>query len=138
MMTVAVPKTLLLSSKRAQPLDAKTGKAEEADQTSQPAFITYQTLASFSGASAVVTFLWKVLASAGGTWADRRWVPLAIAGLIGIWLTLKSFENAKTPSAYFGAILIGAVNTVQLWGAVVGLDVVLDTTAGIDQTAGAT
>jgi len=79
-----------------------------------------------------------VLAAVAGNWADRRWVPLAISGLIGVWLILKAFENAKKPADYYGAVLIGVVNTVQIWVAVIGLDVVLDKTGGVDQTGGST
>jgi hypothetical protein len=139
MASFAVPNALVLSSRKSQPLDADTGStADAASQTAQPAFITTQTLASFSGASAVATFLWKVLAGFAGGWADKRWVPLAICGVIGVYLTLVAFNNAKKFSDYFGAVVVGAVNTVQLWVAVIGFDVVLDTTTGIDQTGGST
>jgi hypothetical protein len=137
MASFAVPKALLLSSNVERPLDANTKSTAEKDQTQQPAFITTQTLATFAGASAVATFLWKTLAAGAGKWADRRWVPLAICGLIGIWFILTAFNNAKTPADYYGAVMIGAFNAVQLWTAVVGLDVVLDP-VGVDQTGGAT
>jgi hypothetical protein len=138
MASFGVPNAFLVSTDAAKPLDADTRAAAGDEQAAQPAFITTQTLASFSGASAVAAFLWKVLANFAGKWADKRWVPLAICGLIGIWLFLKALENAKTPADYWGAFLIAVVNTIQLWVAVIGLDVVLDTTVGIDQTAGAT
>jgi len=138
MASVAVPEALLVTAPADRPLSGDTGSKPPQQQASQPAFITTQTLASFSGASAVVTFLWKALAAVAGKWADRRWVPLALSGLIGIWLVLKAFENAKKPADYYGAVLIGVVNTVQIWVAVIGLDVVLDTTVGVDQTGGST
>jgi hypothetical protein len=136
MASLAVPDAFLVTAPADNPLSGDTGSAPAAEQASQPAFITTQALATFAGASGAVTFLWKVLATVAGTWADRRWVPFAMSGVIGLWLILKAFENAKTPADYFGAVLIGVINTVQVWVAVVGLDVVLDTTAGVDQTGG--
>lgn len=137
MVSIAVPEALLVTAPADSPLNGDTGAQPPANQTQQPAFITTQTLATFSGASIGVTALWKVVAAVAGTWADERWVPLVLSGLIGIWLVLKAFENADGPADYFGAVLVGAVNTAQLWAAVVGLDVVLDPT-GIDQTGGGT
>lgn len=138
MAAFAVPKPFLLSSQSDEPLNADTGKRSPDDQAEQPAFITSQTLATFSGASAGAALLWKGLAALAGSWADERWVPFAISGVIGVWLILRAFENAKTPSDYFGAIVIGVVNTVQIWAAVIGLDVVLEPTVGVEQTGGAT
>jgi hypothetical protein len=138
MATLAVPEALLVTAPADKPLSGDTGSAPPGQQASQPAFITTQTLASFSGASAVAAFLWKALAAVAGSWADKRWVPLAISGLIGVWFFLKALDNAKKAADYYGAFLIAVVNTVQIWVAVVGLDVVLDTTVSIDQTGGST
>jgi hypothetical protein len=127
---------LTLSARADQPLDANTTGAAAANQVDQPAFVTVQSLASFSGSSAVVLGVWKVVqAIVSADWADSRIVPAVLAALIGIFLFLKSIQGKDLAIAdVFGAVLIALFNTAFLWAAACGIDVV--GTAGASSDSG--
>ena len=135
-MALPVPSALMLSTRLAAPLNADTVANVPAEQTTQPAFTTTQTLLTFSGASAVVAAVWKFIAGiVSASWADERWVPAVLCGLIGVYLILKGLETATTPADKFGVVLVGVFNTAFLWSAAIGLDIGLDTT-GVASTTG--
>jgi hypothetical protein len=137
-MDLPMPDALMVSAKAEQPLDADTRGEAAAGQKGQPAFVTAQSLATFTGASALVTAVWKVIAGAvSASWADKRWVPLILCGLVGIYLIAKALEGTSGFADKFGAVLVGLANTALLWAAVVGIDVGLDSTGVTNSTGGA-
>lgn len=134
-MALPVHSSLILSTRLAEPLNADTAANPPEAQTTQPAFTTSQTLLTFSGASAVVAAVWKFIAGiVNASWADERWVPAVLCGLVGLYLILKGLETAQGADKY-GVVLVGLFNTAFLWSAAIGLDIGLDTT-GVAQTTG--
>jgi len=113
-----------LTTKKAEPLNANTSGAAT-EQTEQPAFVTIQSLASFSGSSVVITGLWTIVQSAvSAGWADSRIVPAVFAALIGIFLGWQAFEGKNlSPANVFGTVLVTLINTAFLWAAACGIDV---------------
>ena len=134
-----MPSLLTLTTRADQPLDANTSGAAAGNQVQQPAFVTLQSLGSFSGASVAVTAAWKfVQGIISADWADSRIVPAVLAGLIGIFLFLKAIEGDKDlgPADWFGTILITVFNTAFLWAAACGIDVLGTAGAGSDSGQG--
>jgi hypothetical protein len=118
-----MPSLLTLTTRSESPLNANTGGT--ANQTEQPAFVTVQSFASFSGASALITAGWKLVQGAiSAGWADSRLVPAVFAVLIGIYLGWKAFEGKQlSPADSFGMVLVTVFNTAFLWAASCGIDV---------------
>jgi hypothetical protein len=115
-----------------------TARAAPTRPAAQPAFLTYQSLVTFSGASAALAVAWKVLnAVIGASWIDHRLVPAALCALVGIYFIWKGVESQRTASDKFGAVLVGVFNTFFLLAAVLGIDTGLGAAGGPESIAGA-
>ncbi len=116
-----------ITTKRDAPLDANTGNSAPAEQVSQPAFITSQSLATFAGGSVVITVLWKVANALFG-W-EGHWFPGIVAGVLGIFFFWQALEAGNLKgSQILGAFIVALVNACVLWAAAAGLDLGLDNT----------
>lgn len=139
-MELPVPGTMMVSTKTDQPLNADTRNTAATDQKAKPAFVTTSSLATLPLLSSISAGVWKVIASStSATWADSRWVPAVICILFGAYLIIKSLEDSSDGklSEKYGAVLIGAANTLFLWAAVIGIDVSLDVAGAVDATGAA-
>jgi hypothetical protein len=120
------------SVKKASPLNSNTvGVAEEKEQ---PAFVTLQSLASFTGAAVAVTVVWKFFDRALDI--DGRGVPIAASFAIGLLLWAQAaFRRPRPTWGYRGTqLVIALINSMYLYLSVIGIDLGADQIGGIEQT----
>lgn len=97
---------------------------------SSPTFVTTQSLVTFPVASGVVTIAWTFTQALGGSWADSKLVPVCIAALLGVFMAWIGIEDdawskltpSKKRKAQVTAVVIGAINTLFLAAASIGID----------------
>jgi hypothetical protein len=87
-------------------------------------FVTAQSFATFSVASAVLKLLWELLQKLGGGWADSYWTPVVMCLIYGTWMLVISVAG-KDKLSGLPAILSAVVTTVAnagiLAAAIIGL-----------------
>lgn len=115
------------------PLSSGTGDASPAEQQKGQSFVTLQSLSSFSGFTAAITIVWKILASLG---VDTKFVPLIASFLVGVVLWLDSIAGVpkQRPTQLLLGLFIALVNAAAVYLAVIGADATLDQAGVADTT----
>jgi hypothetical protein len=102
----------------------KTDQGLAGTPTNVGSFSTLQSLFSFTGATAVVTLIWRFFPTAAG-WSTLPFI-CALVGLL-IWIfniTDPAVSPPPTSRDKFFGFILAAVNTLQLYAACLGTKVV--------------
>jgi len=117
---------LFTTVSKANPFNSQTIGIHAADQTKMSEFLTVQSLVNFAAMTGAITVAWKALQALNHTFFASHWVPFVFALL---WLAVSLLASATQPNSPLGknygawavAILIGLLNALVLFGAVVGI-----------------
>lgn len=109
--------------------DATPGAGERTTVEREGVFVTPQSLASFAGATGVVTLIWKALGMLQPQWGQAPVVALLISFVIAaiIYLINESDPAAPTPTPKqrLISISVAVVNSFVIFSAAVGTSVTI-------------
>lgn len=96
-------------------------------QTSVSEFLTVQSLTNFAAITGAITIAWKALKAVSSSDFSTRWTPFAMALA---WLVVSLIataaqqdKTARTSIVFWTTgIFIGIINSLVLFGAVIGLN----------------
>ncbi len=108
--------------------DDKPGGEPAKEPTTEPkavgAFVTPQSLASFTGAAAVVSVLWALVGRLHAPLADAEWIPMLLGLLIALflwWITVSDPDVKMTRRETWIALVIAVFNGALLAMAALGV-----------------
>ncbi len=115
---------------RAQPR-GRPVPADAPPPTSVGAFITPQSLASFPGAAAVITFIWKAAGRLSTTLDKSLLVPLALAIVVGALIYINTVSDPNVPKQSWPQRMVGigiaGINALLLWASAIGVTTLTST-----------
>jgi hypothetical protein len=124
-MAVSLTDLVFANTRADDPLNANappTADPNKQGSARVSAFLTKQSAFHFAALTATVKLLWEAAESLGH-WAHSTWIPLAIAGIIGLVELVVSLGHSDSKlrwSDYPLALSIAFANTSVLWFAALG------------------
>jgi hypothetical protein len=124
---MAISDPLFTSVAKDNPSNSQTKDLNPGQQTKVSEFLTVQSLTNFAAMTGAITVGWKALKAVSPSSFSTHWTPFVMAL---IWLAVSVAATATQQEADvkkdFGfwatGIFIGALNSLVLFGAVIGIN----------------